>query len=102
MTAVLGYDADTAGGLMNTDTVSVRPDVTLETVLRYLRMRGEVPDRTDALFVVNRNDRYLGSLAITRLLTEDPERTVGEAMDTEVAGIPPGMPATEVAGLFQD
>ena len=102
LNAVLGFEEDTAGGLMNTDTVSVRPDVTLETVLRYLRMRGDIPERTDALFVVNRNDRYLGALAITRLLTEDPERTVGEVMDTDVAGIPPGMPATEVAGLFQD
>jgi magnesium transporter len=87
---------------MNTDTISVRPDVTLETVLRYLRMRGDVPERTDALFVVNRNDRYLGVLHVTRLLTEDPERTVGEVMDTEVAGIPPALPATEVASLFQD
>jgi magnesium transporter len=102
LNAVLGFDEDTAGGLMNTDTVSVRPDVTLETVLRYLRMRGEVPDRTDALFVVNRHDRYLGSLPLTRLLTEDPDRTVGEVMDTEVAGIPPSLPANAVAALFQD
>ena len=102
LNSVLAYEEDTAGGLMNTDTVSVRPDVTLETVLRYLRMRGEVPERTDALFVVNRGDRYLGVLQITRLLTEDPERTVGEVMDTEVAGIPPDTPANEVANLFQD
>ena len=102
LNAVLGFEEDTAGGLMNTDTVSVRPDVTLETVLRYLRMRGEIPEKTDALFVVNRHDRYLGVLHLTRLLTEDPERTVGEVMDTDVAGIPPGTPATEVASLFQD
>jgi magnesium transporter len=100
--SVLAYEEDTAGGLMNTDTVSVRPDVTLETVLRYLRMRGELPERTDVLFVVNRSDRYLGVLHVTRLLTEDPERTVGEVMDTEVAGIAPGTPANEVAILFQD
>jgi CBS domain-containing protein len=87
LSTVLSYDEDTAGGLMNTDAVSVRPDVTLETVLRYLRMRGELPDRTDALFVVNRHDRYLGSLYVTRLLTEDADRTVGEVMDTDVAGI---------------
>jgi magnesium transporter len=61
-----------------------------------------VPDRTDALFVVNRHDRYLGSLPLTRLLTEDPDRTVGEVMDTEVAGIPPSLPANAVAALFQD
>jgi len=102
LNAVLGFEEDTAGGLMNTDTVSVRPDVTLETVLRYLRMRGEIPEKTDALFVVNRHDRYLGVLHLTRLLTEDPERTVGEVMDTDVAGIPPATPVTEVASLFQD
>jgi magnesium transporter len=102
LTAVLAYDADTAGGLMNTDTVSIRPDVTLETVLRYLRMRGEIPERTDSLFVVNRHDRYLGALNLTRLLTEDPERTVGEVMNTEIAGIPPDTPANQVASLFQD
>jgi magnesium transporter len=100
--AVLAYGPDTAGGLMNTDTVSVRPDVTLETVLRYLRMRGEVPDKTDALFVVNRHDRYLGTLPITELLTEDPERTVGEVMDSDVEAIAPEMPASRVASLFQD
>jgi magnesium transporter len=102
LNAVLGFEEDTAGGLMNTDTVSVRPDVTLETVLRYLRMRGEVPDRTDALFVVNRHDRYLGVLPLSRLVTGDAERTVGEVMDIEVAGLPSSMPANDVASLFQD
>jgi magnesium transporter len=100
--AVLAYEPDTAGGLMNTDTVSVRPDVTLETVLRYLRMRGDVPDNTDSLFVVNRNDRYLGLLDLARLLTGDPERTVGEVMDADVPGIAPETPASTVASLFQD
>jgi magnesium transporter len=80
----------------------VRPDVALETVLRYLRMRGDIPEKTDALFVVNRHDRYLGLLPLTRLLTEDPERTVAEVMDTAVEGIAPDTPASEVASLFQD
>jgi magnesium transporter len=87
---------------MNTDTVSVRPDVTLETVLRYLRMRGDVPDNTDSLYVVNRHDRFLGTLDLATLLTRDPERTVGEVMDDGVPGIPPDMPAMEVASLFED
>src|SRR5262245_12589713 len=60
---VLAFESDTAGGLMNTDTVSVRSDVTVEVVLRYLRMRGELPDKTDRLFVVDRNDHYLGTVA---------------------------------------
>lgn len=101
LTAVLGYPEDSAGGLMNTDTVSVRPDVTLEVVLRYLRMRGELPERTDCLFVVDRHDRYLGALPVTRLLTGDAEKTVAAAMDSEVGGIPPEMPAEEVVQLFE-
>jgi len=102
LNAVLAYEPDTAGGLLNTDTISVRPDVTLETVLRYLRMRGDVPDNTDSLFVVNRNDRYLGTLDLAGLLTGDPDRTVGEVMDVDVPGIPPDTPATKVASLFED
>jgi magnesium transporter len=102
VSAVLAFEEDSAGGLMNLDTVTVRPDVTVEVVLRYLRMRGELPDRTDRLFVVNRHDKYLGGLDITRLLTEDPEATVGEAMDSTVEGIAPETPAREVAKLFED
>src|SRR5688572_25445066 len=99
---VMSFADDTAGGLMNLDAVTVRPDVTIEVVLRYLRMRGELPDRTDRLFVVNRHDKYLGGLDITRLLTEEPEATVGEVMDSSVEGISPGTPALEVAKLFED
>jgi magnesium transporter len=102
LSAVLAFEEDSAGGLMNLDAVTVRPDVTVEVVLRYLRMRGELPDRTDRLFVVNRHDKYLGGLDITRLLTEDPEATVGEAMDSTVEGIAPETPAREVAKLFED
>jgi magnesium transporter len=102
LSAVLAFEEDSAGGLMNLDTVTVRPDVTLEVVLRYLRMRGELPDRTDRLFVVNRHDKYLGGIDITTLLTEDPEQTVGEVMDSSVEGIDPETPAREVAKLFED
>jgi magnesium transporter len=86
---------------MNLDAVTVRPDVTLEVVMRYMRMRGELPERTDRLFVVNRHDKYLGGLDITRLLTEDPERTVGELMSS-IEGIAPETPARDVAKLFED
>jgi len=102
LSAVLAFEEDSAGGLMNLDTVTVRPDVTIEVVLRYLRMRGELPDRTDRLFVVNRHDKYLGALDITRLLTEDPEATVGEVMDSTDDAIAPETPAREVAKLFED
>lgn len=102
LSTVLSFPDDSAGGLMNTDTVSVRPDVTVEVVLRYLRMRGELPEKTDRLFVVDRNDIYLGTIALTRLLTEDPERPVVEMLESEAPRIDPLMPAHEVTQLFQD
>ena len=102
LSTVLSFPEDSAGGLMNTDTVSLRPDVSVEVVLRYLRMRGELPEKTDSLFVVDRHDRYLGTIALTRLLTEDPERPVGEMLESEAPRIDPAMPAHEVTQIFQD
>ncbi len=101
LSTVLAFPEDSAGGLMNTDTVTVRPDVPLEVVIRYLRMRGELPERTDCLFVVDRHDRYLGALPLTRLLTVDPDHVVSAEMDPEVAPIAPQTPASEVARLFE-
>jgi magnesium transporter len=98
---VLSFPEDSAGGLMNPDTVSVRPDVSLEVVLRYLRMRGELPARTDALAVVDRQDRFVGMLSLTRLLTEDGERTVADVLDTSITPLAPDASAHEVALLFQ-
>jgi magnesium transporter len=102
LNTVLAHEPDTAGGLMNTDAVSVRADVTVEVVLRYLRMRGELPDKTDRLFVVARDDVYLGTVALTRLLTEDPEKPIGEILDTDTTRITLDTNAHEVARLFQD
>ena len=99
---VLSFPEDSAGGLMSTDTVSVRADVTIEVVLRYVRMRGELPDRTDSLFVVDRRDKYLGTIPLTRLLTEDPEHHVGDCLDIEAPRIDPATPAHEVSLLFED
>ena len=102
LSRVLVWPEDTAGGLMNTDTVSVRADVSLEVVQRYLRMRGELPDKTDRLFVVDRNDRFLGTVTLARLLTDDGERSVGTCLDPDAPRIPPEMTAREVSQLFRD
>jgi magnesium transporter len=99
---VLSFEPDTAGGLMNVDTVSVRANVTVEVVLRYLRMRGELPDKTDRLIVVDRNDRYIGTVALTHLLTEDPEKPIGDILDPDAPRIAPETNASEVSRLFQD
>lgn len=100
--AVLSYGEDTAGGLMNIDTVTVRPDVTLEVVLRYLRMREELPDNTDVLFVVNRYGRLLGTLPLTRVLIGSSDSPVSDTMNREINGIPAETSAREVAKLFED
>ncbi len=102
LVTVLGYAEDSAGGLMNTDTVTVRPDVSLDVVQRYLRLRGSLPEKTDKLFVVNRYGQHLGSLGLDDVLTRDPQTTVAELMDTEMRGIDASAPAAEVARLFED
>jgi len=98
---VLTYDEDTAGGLMNTDTITVRPDMTLDVVFRYLRRHDELPEITDSIFVVTRDDVFLGSLPLGKLLTSSPNITVREIMVTEVEAIPADMADSEVAHLFE-
>jgi magnesium transporter len=99
---VLAYDEDCAGGLMNIDIVTVRPDVTLEVVMRYLRAVGEMPDGTDLLFVVNRDNEYVGSLFLSRLLTHDPETLVSGIMSTDVLPIPAHTPSRQVVWEFEN
>ncbi len=98
---VLAYEEDTAGGLMNTNTATVRADVTLDVVLRYLQQRGELPLHTDSLIVVNRNEDYQGVLPLERLVTTASDKTVAEVMSLDVSAIPDDMPATEVAKIFE-
>ena len=100
--AVLSYPEDTAGHLLNTDTVTVRPEATLDVVLRYLRQLGDkVPDNTDALIVVNRQDKYLGVLKLSALVSHDPSDTVAEVMTLTVQPIPAITDSTEVARQFE-
>lgn len=98
---VLSYPEDSAGGLMDPDVLSVRPNVSLDVVLRYLRTRGELPEVFDLLFVVDRSGRYLGSLKLSDLLTRDPASLVADHMDRSVQTIPVDMPAHQVATEFE-
>ena len=98
---ILEYPENTAGGLMNTDTITVRARHTADVVLRYLRRHEEIPEMTDSLIVVNRADRLLGILPLRRLLVADPADTVREIMNTDVEAIPAEMDATEVSQLFE-
>jgi len=97
----LSYPEDTAGGLMNTDTVTVRPDVSVEVVLRYLRLRGDLPDATDALFVVDSDDQFMGTVSLSDLVTSQPEELIEDLIDDEALRIPVDMADTDVAQLFE-
>ena len=99
--SVLTYNEDTAGGLMDTEVITVRPDITVDVVLRYLRRFEEIPEITDNLFVVNRDDTFAGNLPLGMLLTSAPTTTVREVMNTEVRGIDVDLTDSEVAQLFQ-
>lgn len=97
----LSYAEDSAGGIMNTDTITVRSDVTIDVVLRYLRLKGELPEATDKLYVVDRNEKVTGEISLTQLLTVDPSRRIDEIMSSDITTIPVDMDETEVAKLFE-
>lgn len=99
--SVLTYNEDTAGGLMDTEVITVRPDITVDVVLRYLRRFEELPDITDNLFVVSRNDTFLGTLPLSKMLTSSPNTSVREVMNTEVEAIHVNLTDSDVAQLFQ-
>ncbi len=99
---VLAYDEDSAGGLMNVDIVTVRPDVTLEVVCRYLRVRGDISDGTDSIYVVNRNNEHVGSLYLSRLLANDPDSLVTSVMSTDVMPIPAHTSSADVVWEFEN
>ena len=80
---VLDFPEESAGGLMNTDVITVRAENSIELVMRYLRFLRNLPKNTDDIYVVSKNDEYLGILPITKILTSDTNMTVREVMDTE-------------------
>ena len=95
------YPEDSAGGLLNTDVISVRPRHTIEVVMNYLRAQKELPENTDKIFVVSSDDLYVGELLITTIITSDPGLTVREVMDTSIIPIDAYEDDKEVATLFE-
>ncbi|WP_110650274.1 magnesium transporter [Salinicola peritrichatus] len=98
---VLSYPEDTAGGLMNPDAITIRPDITLDVVMRYLRRHERLPDATDTLLVVTRRDELIGILPINRLLVSDLSMLVREVMETSFHSIQATASDSDVANLFQ-
>ena len=99
---VLSYPEDSAGRLMNPDVVTVRTDVNVDVVLRYLRLRGELPDHTDHLFVVSRRHQYLGRLSLASLVTHEDSTPINRLIDDEQPAIDVEESAEEVARQFSD
>ena len=97
----LEYLDNTAGGLLNTDVISVRPHHSLELVLRYLRNQEELPENTDKIFVVSKNDVYVGELSISKIITSDPSLIVREIMDTDILPLEATQNDKEVATFFE-
>ena len=99
--AAMSYPEDSVGALMDFDMVSVRDDVTLEVVLRYLRRMDELPDHTDQVFVVDRDDVIKGVLPTNRLIVTDPEVLVGAVMNTDFITLSPDDKAQHAAQSFE-
>ena len=99
--AVLSFPEDTAGGLMNVDAVTVRGNITLQVVLRYLRLRGELPEYMNELYVVDRTHRLIGALQLAKILTTDPKLLVHDVMDEDTNKLTALMPDREVAAAFE-
>ena len=98
---VLSYPEDTAGGLMNVDAVAIRENITTRVVIRYLRLKGEIPENTDKLFVVDRRGRLTGILPVTLLLTSPADERVGKLVDREPISFRAMAPEDDVTDAFE-
>ena len=97
----LTYPENTAGGLLNTDVISVRPSHSIEVVINYLRDQEELPENTDKIFVVNKEDEYIGELSISKIITCKPNLTVRQVMNTSSNPIIVSQDDKEVATIFE-
>ena len=97
----LTFPENTAGGLLNTDVISVRPSNSIKEVLSYLRDQKELPESTDKIFVVNNDNNYLGELPISKIITTDPVMNVREIMETDIPAIDVNLEDKDVATIFE-
>ena len=97
----LVFPENTAGGLLNTDVISVRPNNSIKEVINYLRDQKELPESTDKIFVVNSKNYYLGELPISKIITTDPKMNVREIMDTDIPAIDVDLKDKDVATIFE-
>ena len=97
----LTFPENTAGGLLNTDVISVRPENSIEVVTNYLRGQKKLPENTDKIFVVNNENEYLGELTISNIITSNPSMVVREIMETSSMPLNVNMDDKDVATTFE-
>jgi len=99
--AALSFEEDTAGGIMNTDTITIRPDVTVDVVLRYLRLRGNLPEATDSFYVVDRKNHFIGAVSLAAIITAKPEIIISTLINKDIEAIQAHLSDSDVAQLFE-
>lgn len=97
----LSFEEDTAGGIMNTDTITLRPEVNVDVVLRYLRLKGQLPEATDSFYVVDRNNLFIGAVSLASIITAQPSIIISSLINAEVEAVQADMDEQEVAQLFE-
>ncbi|MCM2678606.1 magnesium transporter [Echinimonas agarilytica] len=97
----LSYEEDSAGAMMNTDVITLRPDVSVDVVLRYLRLRGQLPEGTDKLYVVDKQDKLLGEVSLALLVSSQSELEISEILEVDVAPLSAEQHDSEVAQHFE-
>lgn len=97
----LSYEEDTAGGIMNTDTITLHPDVTVDVVLRYLRLKAQLPEATDSFYVVDRNNRFIGAVFLATIVTAQPDIIISTLINNEIEAVQADMSEQDVAQLFE-
>ena len=98
---VLEYPEDSAGGLLNNDVISVQQDSTLNLVLEYLRSIGDIPENTDKLFVVSKNNNFIGELKISKIISSNPELKVSDVMNNKPHSFMVNESDKEVSKFFE-
>jgi len=97
----LSFEEDTAGAIMNTDTITIRPEVSVDVVLRYLRLKGQLPESTDSFYVVDREDHFIGAVSLSAIVTAKPDIIVSTLIDKDIEAITADTSENDVAQLFE-
>ncbi|MDG2229307.1 MAG: magnesium transporter [Gammaproteobacteria bacterium] len=100
--SVISYDENTAGGLTNPKIVSTRRGVNIDGLMKYLRNMHSLPENTNYIYVINRDNQYIGAVKLVDLFTQSKEMPIEEIMDSNVKAINADVLAEEVAIEFQD